>query len=448
MTIEQTGAETASPQRESEQWWPALRPLVLRLHFYAGIFVGPFLALAALTGLLYAFTPQLEQALYDRELHVPAGPVSHPLSVQVDAARAALPGAEVKSVRPALSPTDTTQVVFTAADLPDSYYRTAFVDPHTAEVRGVLETYGSSQALPLRTWIDQLHRGLHLGEPGRIYSELAASWLWVVVLGGILLWIRRRRPSRRALLVPLLRGSGRRRVLSWHGAVGLWAALGFLFLSATGLTWSAYAGERVASLRSALSWETPSVATGLPHPAAGDIGIDRVLRIATAHGLTGPVEITPPDGGATAYQVQQIQRRWPTQQDSIAVDPGTGQVTDVVRFADYPLAAKLTRWGIDAHMGLLFGWVNQLVLAGLAVALLALVLWGYRMWWLRRPTRRFGAPPERGAWRRVPGRVLAPIILAAGFVGVALPLLGASLVLFLLVDVALGAHARRRTSGA
>jgi hypothetical protein len=32
-----------------------LRPLLLRLHFYAGVLVGPFILTAAITGLLYAY---------------------------------------------------------------------------------------------------------------------------------------------------------------------------------------------------------------------------------------------------------------------------------------------------------------------------------------------------------------------------------------------------------
>ena len=30
--------------------------------------------------------------------------------------------------------------------------------------------------------------------------------------------------------------------------------------------------------------------------------------------------------------------------------------------AGRPIAAKLSRWGIDAHMGMLFGLVNQVLL--------------------------------------------------------------------------------------
>ncbi len=53
--------------------WSTLRPLVLRLHFYAGVLVAPFLLVAALTGLLYAASFQAEKIVYDHELTVPVG---------------------------------------------------------------------------------------------------------------------------------------------------------------------------------------------------------------------------------------------------------------------------------------------------------------------------------------------------------------------------------------
>jgi uncharacterized iron-regulated membrane protein len=43
--------------------------LLRRLHFYVGLFVGPFIFFAALTGTLYVATPQLENALYRHALH-------------------------------------------------------------------------------------------------------------------------------------------------------------------------------------------------------------------------------------------------------------------------------------------------------------------------------------------------------------------------------------------
>ncbi|MER7992268.1 PepSY domain-containing protein [Micromonospora chalcea] len=37
---------------------------------------------------------------------------------------------------------------------------------------------------------------MHLGEIGRHYSEIAASWLRVFVLDGVILWWRRRSSTR------------------------------------------------------------------------------------------------------------------------------------------------------------------------------------------------------------------------------------------------------------
>lgn len=51
-----------------------------------------------------------------------------------------------------------------------------------------MTVYGTSGILPLRQWIDYAHRSLLLGDSGRLYSELAASWMWVAALGGIALW--------------------------------------------------------------------------------------------------------------------------------------------------------------------------------------------------------------------------------------------------------------------
>ncbi|OQO93935.1 peptidase [Saccharomonospora piscinae] len=427
--------------------WSGLRPLLLRLHFYAGVFVAPFLVVAALSGLLYVFTPQLDEAVYHDIVHVPDQSTSVPLAEQVDAGMAARPGDDLLAVRPAPTGTDATQVIFEAPDLPASYRRTAFVDPHTAEVTGVLETYGSGQALPIRAWVDNLHRGLHLGDAGRLYSELAASWLWVVALGGVVLWLSKRR--RRTLLRPEPGATGRRRVLTWHGATGLWVAVGLVFLSATGLTWSQHAGANITDVRSALSWETPAVSTALPESAmpGPDVGLDRVVAVARDHGVVGEIEVVGPAMPGEAYVVQQVGRQWPSQQDSVAIDPATAQVVETLRFEDYPLMAKLARWGIDAHMGLLFGWVNQLVLVALGTGLLSVIFWGYRMWWLRRPRRdgasAFGRPPERGAWRRVPGTVLAPLVVLLAFVAYFVPLLGVSLLAFWAWDALLGWRARR-----
>jgi uncharacterized iron-regulated membrane protein len=425
---------------------------VLRLHFYAGVLVAPFLLVAALTGFLYAASFQAEKALYGDELTVPVGDHKLPVGEQVAAARKAHPEGTLSAVRPSPARDATTRVLLSGVPgVGKDHTLAVFVDPYTGKVRGALEQYGSTGALPLRTWIDEFHRDLHLGENGRLYSELAASWLWVISGGGLVLWFARRRSRRR------LRGtSGRRRTLGLHGTVGVWAAAGFFFLSATGLTWSTYAGAGIGELRTWLGQATPSVSAAVSGEHAGHgsasatgggehgVGLDKVLAAARAQGLGDPLEIVPPADATSAYVVRQVQRSWPEKQDSVAVDPATGQVTDVLRFADYPVLAKLTRWGIDLHTGVLFGLVNQIALMALALCLVLLIVWGYRMWWQRGREGAFGRPVPRGAWQHVPPQILVPCMAAVAVLGYFVPLFGIPLAVFIGVDVVLGEIAHRR----
>ncbi|WP_305092116.1 PepSY domain-containing protein [Prescottella sp. R16] len=461
----------------------ALRKLVLRLHFYAGVFVAPFLVIAAVSGGLYAIAPTLEQFVYRDYLHVEqpesggAGSAA-PVSEQIAAARAERPDLTVAAVRPSTDPGQTTRVLFADPTLGESERLAVFVDPVSARPVGELVVYGSSGALPMRAWISGLHRHLHLGESGRLYSELAASWLWVIALGGGYLWVRRYRTARArsAAAAPRLwtveRGArGRNRMLGWHGALGLWIALGLVFLSATGLTWSKYAGENVTDLRASLGWTTPAVAKNLAgtdaapagghdghHVAAsGDAGvldtnvgrIDDVLAAAAAVGVAGEVEASVPSDSGTAFTVTETRQPFRFSSDAVAIDGATGQVTDTVRFTDWPLAAKLASWGIALHMGILFGPVNQLVLLALAAALLIVVVLGYSMWWRRRPTRgarRWGRPPVRGTLRGLHPVAIAAIVTGSVLIGWFVPLLGLTLLGFVGVDMVVGMFHRRRVS--
>ncbi|MFF0991369.1 PepSY-associated TM helix domain-containing protein [Kocuria nitroreducens] len=454
--------------------------MLLRLHFYIGVFIGPFLLVAAVSGALYALSPQLEKVLYAEALT--GTTVEQPLSLdaQVAAAQTATGlQAAPAAVRPA-EPGSTTRVMFTDPALGASAHRGVFVDPGTGEVVGEETVYGTSGSLPLRTTIGELHRSLLLGEPGRIYSELAASWLWVIATTGLLLWAARWRSTRagrrtRGLLVPDTATTNTyRRTRSFHAATGVWLGLGFVFLAATGLTWSTYAGANVTELRATLGWTTPALEktldpaqapagggehaehggshhhTAMVEAAGQDAGsFDAVLATARDNGIDAQLlEIKPATDAGTAWSVAEIDRSWPTQVDAVAVDPATEQVSDQVRFAEFGLVAKLAQWGVAAHMGVLFGVLNQLVLAVLALGLAAMVVWGYLMWWRRRPTRAtgvaLGSAPERGSLRRAPLPAAAGIAVVTVALGAFFPLLGTSLAAFLALDVLLGVVAARR----
>jgi len=56
--------------------------LLRRLHFYIGLFVAPFILMAALSGTLYVLAPQLENFIYADALTVEPHGTARPLSSQ------------------------------------------------------------------------------------------------------------------------------------------------------------------------------------------------------------------------------------------------------------------------------------------------------------------------------------------------------------------------------
>jgi uncharacterized iron-regulated membrane protein len=487
----------------AEQSRSALLPLLRRLHFYIGLFIGPFIFVAAFTGTLYVMTPQLENALYSHQLFTDSGGPERSLADQVRVAESFIgPQAKITALRPAPAAGETTRVMFTTPD-GGSATTAVFVDPQTLEVRGMLNVYGTSGVLPLRTWLDYLHQNLLLGDVGRNYSELAASWLWVASLGGLLLWATSRAPGR-IKKGRRSRGQSLLRSRYWHSTLGVALLLGLIFFSATGLTWSRWAGDNISSMRAHFGWLTPAVNTaltpsaeaaddsmpgmimpadahadqamsgmnmpadehaghampgmhmpadehaehkqsGMPMPdnPAASVSIspeqfDAVVHTARAAGISaGKIEIRPTTRADKAWTVSEIDRRWPTRVDSVSVDPRSYALLDKVEFAQFGLLAKLTRWGVDAHMGVLFGLPNQLILAAFALGLCVMIVMGYRLWWLRRPAAGQGPHPAETLiyhWRQLSlsGRFAVSVVTVA--LALSLPLMGISLVVMLVID--------------
>ncbi|MBF7996353.1 PepSY-associated TM helix domain-containing protein [Rahnella laticis] len=456
----------------------AFLALLRRLHFYIGLFVGPFIFVAALTGTLYVLTPQFENYLYADALFTDSQGASQPLSRQTEAAiNVAGVNPKIYAVRPAPERGDTTRVMFSDPQLGASKSRAIFIDPVTLAVKGDMTVYGTSGILPFRTWLDDLHRGLLLGDIGRVYSELAASWLWVAALGGVVLWFTgRRKPRMSRKLCEKIEKQQRSR--HWHSTLGVILLAGLLFFSATGLTWSQWAGDNIGVLRAYMGWMTPAVKTSLSPelvaapadehaehhahmadmpdmpgmdmsddvmPAApatvavSALTFDGVVQAARASGIEAHrIEIRPAYTAGKAWTVTEVDRSWPTQVDAVSVDPASLQITDHVRFADFPLLAKLTRWGVDAHMGILFGVWNQVILVVFGTGLCAMIAWGYRLWWLRRQGDAGSSSPANTllqTWKRVPFALQCPIALVTLGLAISLPVMGGSLLIFLLIDI-------------
>ena len=409
-----------------------------RLHKFAGVIIAPFLIVAALSGFLYALAPTFEPWIYHDEVTATAPGNPRSLDEQIAAAQREHPTGHVVQVEPSEDPQETTRVLFADPSAPNaSYTHAVFVDPVDLHITGELQQYGGSRALPFRTWASDGHRTLWLGEPGRLYAELAASWLGALSILGLYLWLKRKQRNKKQPS----------KVLALHARVGAWLLPGFLFLTATGLTWSLVAGTAIGKVREELNWKEPSVATSVAELGASTetgehsghaghkghaghagheggaklAGAQTALSAARTQGLTGVLEMTPPEKPCDAWGVREARAAFKLRSDAVAVTPN-GEVIDRINSADWPLAAQLTSWLIQLHMGTLFGIYSQIALAALALGLLVVSIAGLRMWWIK---------PRRG----LPELKITPAVLAGGVAySIIAPLFGASLVIFFLGD--------------
>lgn len=459
------------------------RALLVRLHFFAGVITAPLIILACLSGLAYAVMPKVERIVYaDQLVAEPNGRLPLPMQDQMGLAINAMPRLVLNSFRATHAPDETTRFDFADPSLDDPMaQRSVYIDPYTGAVRGTLVTrHGTT---PLTSWIGTLHGDLHLGTVGRVYSELASHWLVVLVVGGFVVWWQRvashRQRRWRHLLVPEHGPKGLHRSTSWHSVTGVWAGIVALALALSGLTIALSAGPKWTSLLGSLNATAPRLSASLSTagtpggaptapPAAANsghaghaggpsaamagvlpygFGADEILAAAGRAGVTESVTLTRPKAPGMGWTATEGDLSWPVNLDSAVIDPSTGEIVRTLAWTDWPVLAQFNRLFLFFHFGRTFGGVNQIVLIVTMLALTFSAVWGYRMWWLRRPhgasALRFGKAPHRGGWRDAPraGVLAGSLVLVAW--GVLMPVFGISLAAFLLVDALVALRHRR-----
>jgi uncharacterized iron-regulated membrane protein len=173
--------------------------LAWRWHFYAGLFVAPFMVLLAVTGIIYLFKPQLDPLMYGDLLKVQSA--EHALSAdeQLQRAQAAFPQGKISKYLPPANATSSAQFVMHN----DGREVTVFVDPYRGTVLGEQDAQYNLQAIARA-----LHGELMIGTTGDRLVELAAGWGVMLVVSGLYLWWPRGKSSA-GVLWPRLGSRGR-----------------------------------------------------------------------------------------------------------------------------------------------------------------------------------------------------------------------------------------------
>ncbi|MGA9657840.1 MAG: PepSY domain-containing protein [Asticcacaulis sp.] len=442
---------------------------IWRWHFYAGLFVLPFILILSLTGSVYLFKPQTDRWEERAYRHLS---LSHAVSPdqQVSAALAAYPGAGFQKYRLPENPGDAALIELAQPAGKTPAGKTlagktldVFVSPQ-GQVVGSL-----SPDSRISNIVSKIHGTLLLGKWGDWLIELAASWTIMLILSGLYLWWPR--PFRLAGTIwprPYLKG--RPLLKDIHRVIGFWVAGFVLVLLISGLPWAGAWGSAFKWVRAEMGWvkgtsewkigtET-TVAdehAGHDHMAMqmsmpsmsmpSSLPLSLFVQKAQNEHLVYPVVVLPP------YAPQSFgpanDKNWLVKSETqnrplarqISYDPVTGNEVARSGFADKHALDRLVGTFIAWHEGQLFGWINQLIGLMTAIALITVSVLGTLMWLKRRPVgtpiNQLSAPPP------VPGVKLGWVIAFAVGMGLLLPLFGLSLLVIFAVDLGLGRFRRR-----
>ena len=437
---------------------PSFYNLAWRWHFYAGLFVAPFMILLALTGIIYLFKPQLDSLMYDHLLNVT--PAHHSLSAdeQLNRVKAAYPQGHISQYLPPINLERSAQFVLHNG----GRELNVFINPYNGDVLGEQDAKLNLQAVARA-----LHGELMIGTLGDRLVELAAGWGVVLVVSGLYLWWPRGQ-SAAGILWPRLSRRARPLWRDFHAVTGFWGAALLLFMLISGMTWTGFWGKQYAdvwnqfpaamwnnvptsdiearSLNTATRQTVPWALENMPMPVSGahaehmghgampsgpaapGITLQDVVDTATARKVEPGYSITLPTTATGVFTVA-VFADDPRNDATLHVDQYTGQVLADVRWQHYSNVARATEMGVMLHEGKLFGSLNQIAILLVCLMILLSSISGLVIWWKRRPQGRLGVPPLRHDLPTWKTGVAIMIALAIVF-----PLVAASLIAVWVLD--------------
>ncbi len=425
------------------------RSLFWRIHFWAAMIASPFALVATLTGLLYIFTPQIEAQLYGGLERVAPQGARLPLDAAVEAAQRAAPaGLVVQAVTPPTAAEDAVRVSFgkpapgagehaghgqpAQREGQGSDRVTVFVDPYRGAVLGSQRDQDR-----FSEWARRLHSRLLQGESLRWMIELAASWMLVMLLTGVVLWW----PHAGQPGLPRAAARGRAGWRQWHAFLGTLLSVLSLAMVLTGITWSKYAGENVRALRDWAGQASPRVPERLHSMPQARPQLNFQQAWDRSRALVPGVTplLTPPRGPHGVWRAASADKRHPASRFDLVLNSYDGQVLYYAGWDRQTAFGKATAVGIPFHRGELGIW-NQVLLFVFAAGVLFSLVSGWTMFFKRRRAGLAGLPKLLpGAWRSAPP---AAMLIAIGLCAL-MPLLALSAAALAVLEAALAWRRRR-----
>ena len=433
-----------------------------RWHFYAGLYVIPFLILLAVTGIVMVWFSAIAPEYGERLRLIPQGEA---LSVSVQAELAAAQGGGTVT-RYIASYSPDNPAIFRVAS--ESGAQMVALDPYTGAALRVTTEDDTWENLA-----DGLHGQLLMQGAAKFWGdlliEIAASLALLLVVTGLYLAWPRNGKGLRSMLVPDVSATGRAFWKSLHLSLGSWLSLILVFFLISGLSWAGIWGGKFVQAWStfpAAKWdnvplsdathaamnhtaveEVPWALEQTPMPASGSdagvmgtaagapVDLESLVALARSLGFDARFQLNYPEGETAVWTISRDSMSNdspdPTSDRTLHVDRFTGKVLADVKFADYSPAGQAMAVSIPLHMGLMGLW-NAVLNIAICLLLIVVSVASVVMWLKRRPSgaARLAAPPRPDLVPLSRGMLLIALVMSMAF-----PVLGLTLLAVLTLDL-------------
>lgn len=369
-----------------------MKKIFAKIHLWLSLPFGIIIAIVCLSGAILVFEDEILELCYPSRYFVeevretPLSPVE-----LISSARKQLPDSiKINGLLVTSDPQRTYQLVLPGKKA------TAFVDPYTAEIKGIDNGQGFfMQMMRLHRWLLDSYKRDGTFSWGKAIVGYATLVLVIITISGLIIWIPRTKTALKNRLKIKVTSGWRRFFYDLHVSGGFYSVLLLLVLSLTGLTWSFgwyrdtfYAAFGVQQMQPQSTDKMKPKEKG-NNNKEGNSERDKKKKQDTDYTLWADIlsdlqnnyttynSITIQDGSATVSYAQYGNTRGG---DRYLFDTKTGEITEVQLYKDLPKSEKIRGWIFSAHVGSWGGMTTRILSCLVSFLGAVFAITGYYFW--------------------------------------------------------------------
>jgi uncharacterized iron-regulated membrane protein len=365
-----------------------IRKVFNYLHLWLGLTSGLVIFIIALTGALWTFETEIQDALYSyRKVKQENIPYITPSQLKAIAAKV-FDDKPVHSISyPAKDKAAT--VKSWSNEKENQYHFIAYINPYTGKLLHVKKNHNFFDV------VIELHTNLLLGDAGRKIIDYSTLIFLLMIISGIVLWWPRSKARRKSSFSIKRNTSFKRKNYDLHNVLGFYACWVLIFIVLTGLAWG-------------FEWMNKSL-----YAAASGGAVYKDWPAPKSDTINATNEITAIDDkvfttAATAYNkpYESIEMYYPAVKDetySVYINPSsktyykssdyyfdayTGSLLTEEHFAQKNGGEKIRSMYYDIHVGKILGFPGQLLVFFASLIAASLPVTGFLIWYGKRKKAR------------------------------------------------------------